>query len=49
MTKIAQIVDRSAASAWSPIASQADVIAIGGKVGRNNESSHILFVCYRFL
>jgi hypothetical protein len=33
MTKIAQIIDRSSATAWCPIASQADVIAIGAKVG----------------
>jgi hypothetical protein len=32
MTKITQIEDRSAASAWSPIREHADVIAIGAKV-----------------
>ena len=32
MTKITQIEDRSAASAWSPIREYADVIAIGAKV-----------------
>lgn len=34
MTKIAEIQDRSAASAWSPIRDYADVIAIGAKVGQ---------------
>ncbi len=32
MTKITQIEDRSAASAWSPIREYGDVIAIGAKV-----------------
>jgi len=32
MTKITEIQDRSAASAWSPIREYADVIAIGAKV-----------------
>ena len=32
MTKIAQIEDRGAAVAWSPIRSYADVIALGTKV-----------------
>lgn len=32
MTKITQIEDRSAASAWSPIREYADVIALGAKV-----------------
>ena len=32
MTKITQIEDRSAAVAWSPIQSYADVIALGAKV-----------------
>lgn len=32
MTKITQIDDRSAASAWCPIREYADVIALGAKV-----------------
>jgi hypothetical protein len=33
MSKIAQIEDRGAATAWSPIRTYADVIALGAKVG----------------
>ena len=32
MTKITQIDDKSAATAWSPVRSYADVIALGTKV-----------------
>jgi hypothetical protein len=32
MTKITQINDRSAATAWSPVAEYAGVIALGAKV-----------------
>ena len=32
MTKVAQIEDRGAAVAWSPISEHADVIALGAKV-----------------
>jgi len=32
MTRIAQIDDRGAALAWSPVSSHADVIALGTKV-----------------
>lgn len=36
MTKVAQIEDRGAAVAWSPIGDFADVIALGAKVSENN-------------
>jgi hypothetical protein len=36
MTKITQIEDRSAASAWSPIRNYPDVIALGAKVRSEN-------------
>jgi hypothetical protein len=36
MTKISQIDDRSAATAWSPIREYADVIALGAKVSEIN-------------
>lgn len=38
MTKVTQIEDRSAAVAWSPISSRADVIALGEKVRRSQQS-----------
>jgi hypothetical protein len=33
MTRITQIEDRGAAVAWSPVASHADFIVLGAKVG----------------
>ena len=43
MTKIAQIDDRGATTAWSPIQSYADVIAVGGKVSSLvNSSCHFI-------
>jgi hypothetical protein len=39
MTKITQINDRSAATAWSPVVEYAGVIALGAKV-RNDDDMH---------
>ena len=36
MTKVAQIEDRGAAVAWSPVGDHADVIALGAKVSESN-------------
>ena len=37
MTKITQVSDRSAATAWSPVANCAGVIALGAKVRTTDE------------
>ena len=45
MTKVAQIEDRGAAVAWSPVGDHADVIALGAKVSESNYSSSAMSVC----
>lgn len=53
MTKITQIDDKSAATAWSPVRSCADVIALGTKVssffrfsyGCRDEESSVFLIC----
>ena len=41
MTKITQINDRSASTAWSPIAEYAGVIALGSKVRFDKNETNI--------
>lgn len=40
MTKITQINDRSAATAWSPVAEYAGVIALGAKVRNEDDNDN---------